>query len=269
MSIAIPKLYLKKDQERRLLAGHQWLYSNEVDVKRSPLKNFTAGDPVAIVSQRGKFIGNGYINPASLICARLVSRRKDQILDRSLLEKRIHGALTLRERLFDIPHYRLVFGESDLLPGLVIDRFGDYLVIQITTAGMESLADDIVSILEELLRPKGILLRNDVPIREQEGLELYVRVASGDIPQQFEVREGNYRFIIDPHGGQKSGWFFDQATNRGLMCDYVKDTHVLDICSYVGAWGIQAAGAGASEVTCVDVSESALEIGKLAEEKWR
>lgn len=256
----LPTLKLGKDQERRLLAGHAWIYSNEVDAKETPLKSFSTGEQVAVVSQRGKWIGNAYINPHALICARVVSTDISKVLDEKLLTERISQALQLRESIYDGSFYRLLYGESDFLPGLVIDRYGDYLVMQITTAGMDAVRSQIVSVLERLLSPRGILLRNDTPMRAMEGLDSSVTVASGQIPPLVQLREGHSSFEVSLLEGQKTGWFFDQAENRNDMQRFIREGgSVLDICSYVGAWGIRAACAGATEVICVDSSNAALE----------
>ena len=256
----LPILKLRKDQERRILAGHLWIYSNEIDTRETPLKLFSPGQQVAIHTHRNKWVAHAYINPRSLICARVVSRHPTETLDEALLTKRISNALALRERLFDNRCYRLVYGESDLLPGLVIDRFGDYLSLQITTAGMEAVLEQIIGVLETLLKPAGILLRNDTSVRELEGLEQVVSVARGEIPEKVRLEENGALFETSLAEGQKSGWFYDQAGNRERMQRYIREgDSVLDICSYAGAWGVTAALAGATEVNCVDASQAALE----------
>lgn len=252
-------LRLKKNEDRRLRAGHCWIYSNEVDTAITPLKSLEPGQPVEIFSDREKLLGTGYVNPHSLICARLVSRDRQHPLSGSLFVHRLKVALGLRERLYSKPFYRLLFGESDGLPGLVIDRFGDYLVIQVTTAGMERLKAEILAAVVKVLRPVGVLFRNDSPARELEGLELYVEDALGGWLEMLAVEEHGVRFMVPSQEGQKTGWFFDQAANRGRMIPYIKDKRVLDVCSYIGAWGVQAAVKGASEVICVDASGSALD----------
>ena len=252
-------LRLKKDQDRRLRFGHCWIYSNEIDTDKTPFKTLDPGQPVDILSHQGKWMGSGYANPHSLICARIVSRDRRYVLNPSLLVHRLNIALSLRQRLFASPFYRLVFGESDGLPGLVIDRFGDYLVIQITTAGMEQVKGEILAAVEKVLHPAGVLFRNDARIREAEGLKLYQEYALGGRPDTLELEEQGVRFQVPASGGQKTGWYFDQASNRARMTAYVKERRVLDVCSYVGAWGVQAAVQGASEVYCVDASESALD----------
>ena len=251
-------LRLKKREERRLRAGHLWVYSNEVDTAATPLSAFEPGQPVQIQAHNGKPLGCGYVNPHSLICARLVSRDPSQTLDRSLLVHRLNVALSLRERLFDAPCYRLVYGEGDALPGLVVDRFGDVLVVQITTAGMERARDHIVDALDRVLKPRGILLRNDTPVRAMEGLDSYVE-ALGEVPESVDVVENGAGFQAPLSGGQKTGWFYDQRDNRARMTSYVRGCRVLDLFSYVGAWGVEAALAGAKQVHCVDASQSALD----------
>ncbi len=257
LSDTLAPLRLKKHEERRLRAGHLWVYSNEVDTARTPLAAFAAGQPVLIEAANGKPLGTGYVNPHSLICARLVSRDPAHALGRSLLVHRINVALALRERLYDKPYYRLAHGEGDLLPGLVVDRYGDVLVVQFTTAGMEQARDAVVDALQKVLKPAGILLRNDSPIRALEGLHTYVEVI-GAVPDQIDLEENGARFRVSVQAGQKTGWFYDQRENRARLARYVKGLRVLDLFSYVGGWGVQAACAGAREVICVDASQEAL-----------
>lgn len=252
-------LRLKKDQDRRLRFGHCWIYSNEVDQQATPLKAFEPGQPVEVITAGNKIVGTGYVNPHSLIAGRLISRDPKHPLSASLLVHRLKVALSLRERFYPTPYYRLVFGESDGLPGAVIDRYGAYLVIQITTAGMELLKTELLAAVIKVLNPVAVLFRNDSPMRDLEGLERYVEVGLGDWPEQLELEEHGVKFIIPGQGGQKTGWFYDQAANRARMIPYVEGKRVLDVCSYVGAWGVQAAAKGATEVFCVDASASALD----------
>lgn len=255
-----PALYLKKREERRILGGHPWVFSNEVDVERSPLSKFEAGEPVDVRTHTDKWVGSGYVNPNSLICARLVSQRPEELLGPELLKQRISRAIALRERLFSDPYYRLVFGEGDGLPGLVVDRYGAVLVVQIGTAGMERFRTDVVAILDELLRPDAIVLRNDVPSRMLEGLDSYVETPVGTLPERTAMVENGVRFEVLPILGQKTGWYFDQRSNRRRTLDFVDNCRVLDVCCYSGGFGVQAAAAGgASHVLCVDTSERALE----------
>ena len=257
--MSLPPLILRKNEDRRLRAGHLWVFSNEVDIARTPLKAFQPGDLVEIQSASGHVVGNGYVNPNSLIAARILSRDPQHLPDRSLLVHRLNVALALRERLYAKPYYRLVFGESDGLPGLVVDRYSEVLVCQVTTAGMERLKVDIVAALEKVLEPSVIVFRNDVGVRELEGLPLYVETALGTAPATVRVEEHGQIFEAPLEGGQKTGWFFDQHDNRARLLRYVKGQRVLDVCSYVGGWSVQAAAHGAAETTAVDSSSAALE----------
>jgi 23S rRNA (cytosine1962-C5)-methyltransferase len=252
-------LILSKDQERRLIAGHCWIYSNEINTKATPLKDLQPGQPVAIRSDHDRWIGHGYANPHSLICARVVSRDPTQPLSPTLWLKRIHEALALRERLYTRPFYRLIFGESDGMPGLVVDRYGDLLAVQITTAGMERVQGEILAALEQVLRPKAIVLRNDTSVREMEGLAQGVEVILGSPADTLPLIENDLEFLVSPLTGQKTGWFFDQAENRTRLARYGVGRRVLDVCSYIGAWGLRAAALGAEQVVCVDSSLPALE----------
>lgn len=255
----IAALRLNKNEDRRLRAGHVWVFSNEVDTRATPLAQFQPGDPVLIEDAGGHVLGSGYVNPHALICARLVSRDPKYILDQSLLTHRLNIALSLRERLFDAPYYRLAFGDSDGLPGLVVDRYGDVLVAQITTAGMERLKSEIVAALVKVVAPRAILFRNDTATRELEGLASYVETAHGEVPETIALEENGVKFSVPLHTGQKTGWFYDQRENRARFRHYVKGARVLDVFSYLGAWGVQAAAAGAASVLCVDSSPKAVE----------
>jgi len=254
-------LQLNRHEDRRLKAGHLWIYSNEVNTQKTPLREFQAGEQVHVETHDGKFIGTAYVNPQSLICARIISR-DDRLLDRSLLMQRLQQALNIRERLFDEPFYRLVFGESDLLPGLVVDRFGPHLSVQLNTAGMEALKGEIIEALRELLKPESILLRNDSSIRPLEGLPQEVEIAYGQSPKIVELIENGVKLLAPLHDGQKTGWFFDQRPNRAELKRYVPGKRVLDVFSYVGSFAIQAAAFGAKEVWAVDASRFALEIAE-------
>lgn len=252
-------LFLKKREARRVRNGHPWVFSNEVDVGRSPLTGFDAGQPVDIFSHDDKLLGVGYANPHSLICARVVSRQPGQYLDRALLVRRLEQSLSLRQRLYPHPFYRLVFSESDGLPGLVVDRYGAVLVAQFGTAGMEQRRDDVIAALQQVLEPSAIVLRNDISARALEGLESYVDTPMGSMPELIGIQENERPFEISPLHGHKTGWYFDHAANRRRFLDYVPGKRVLDVFSYSGAWGVLAAVAGARAVMCVDSSEPALE----------
>jgi len=251
-----PILQLKRSEERRLRAGHLWVFSNEVDVAKTPLTAFAAGDPCRIVDYTGHELGSGYVNPATLIAARLVDR-SGHALDRSLFVHRLNVALALRERRYAEPYYRLLYGESDGVPGLTVERMGDVVVAQATTAGIERLRDPISEAIEKVLSPRALVWKNDSSARVLEGLGSYVEGAEALAGESVLVHEGGLQFAVDVNEGQKTGWFFDQQANRERLAPYVKGRSVLDMFSYVGAWGLRAAAFGASEVTCVDASAAA------------
>jgi 23S rRNA (cytosine1962-C5)-methyltransferase len=256
----LPGLFLKRGEDARLRQGHAWVFSNEVDVKRSPLGEFAPGEQVAIVDAAERVLGLGYVNPNALICARMVERGARHPLDKSLIVHRLNVALALREQLYDTPHYRLVFGESDGLPGLVIDRFGDVFVGQIGTLGMEAMKAWVVEAVAKVFKPRAFLWKNSGSVRKLEALPEYEECAIGDWPEFLEVVEGGVVFRIDPRDSQKTGWFYDQRDNRDRLPKLVKNKRVLDVFSYGGGWGLRAAAAGASEVICVDASATALAV---------
>ncbi len=255
----LPPLRLKKGEERRLRAGHLWVYSNEIDTATTPLSAFEPGQQVELQAANGKSLGNGYINPNTLIAARLVSRDSRYRLDQSLITHRLKVALSIRERLFSKPCYRLVHGESDGLPGLVVDRFGDVVSVQITTVGMEQVTSAVVAALEKVLKPTVVVLKNDTSARSVEGLVQQVDCVVGEAPERVELEENGVRFEAPLLKGQKTGWYYDHRISRERLQHYVAGRRVLDLFSYIGGWGVQAAVAGASEVICVDASETFLE----------
>jgi 23S rRNA (cytosine1962-C5)-methyltransferase len=266
MSANSTTLRLKSNEERRLRAGHLWVFSNEIDTDKTPLKGLAPGTLCRVTDSRGKPLGVGYVNPATLLSVRLLTGKADAQIDAHWLARRIESALALRERLYPTPHYRLVYGESDGLPGLVVDRYGEVLVVQLTTAGMEALKPLVIEALQSVLKPQGILLRNDSGAREIEGLPLYTEVV-GLVPETVEVIEGAASFLAPILGGQKTGWFYDQRDNRDRLARYVRDARVIDVFSYVGAWAVRAAGQGASAVTCVDSSAPALDAAGINAER--
>jgi len=257
--MVLPNLYLRRRQERRVQLGHPWVFSNEIAIERSPLTAFEPGDCVNVMSHSGKPLGTAYLNPHSLISARMLSRETDRPLDSTLLGPRLAHALALRETLGWLPDCRLVYGESDRLPGLIVDRFADVLVVQIGTAGMERVRDEIVTSLVELCSPAAVVLRNDVASRALEGLASYVEVAYGEVPPVVGLRENGARFEISPLEGQKTGWYYDHRSNRARLSARAEGRSVLDCFSYVGGFGVQAALGGAQSVLCLDSSQSALE----------
>jgi 23S rRNA (cytosine1962-C5)-methyltransferase len=257
------ELRLKRGEERRLSSGHLWVFSNEIDSDTTPLAAFAPGDLAQIRSQRGQFLGYAYVNPHALICARILSRDSAHPIDRLLLDARLRAALTLRERLYREPYYRLIFGESDGLPGLVLDRYGDVLVGQIATAGMEALKDTVTEAARTLLSPAGLYWKNDSAARQLEQLPQLAAAAFGEIPPEITAVEAGLRFAAPLTQGQKTGWFYDQTHNRARLARYLwPGARVLDVCSYAGAWGITALKAGAGAASCVDSSETALEFAR-------
>lgn len=254
------ELRLKKGEDRRLRAGHAWIFSNEVDVAATPLAEFSPAATARIVSDRGAFLGYGYVNPHALICARLLSRDERSEPDAAFFASRIGRAQRLRARLYPTPHYRLVFGESDELPGLIIDRYGDVLVGQIATAGMEARRAAIEAAVREVIAPRALIWKNDSAARDLEKLPKELSVAFGALPTALELVENGVAFGAPLGEGQKTGWFYDQAANRARWRELLpRDARVLDVCSYAGAWAIAALSAGAREAACVDASAGALE----------
>jgi 23S rRNA (cytosine1962-C5)-methyltransferase len=257
--MTLPRLRLKANADRRLRAGHLWVYSNEVDVVATPLTAFEPGDQAILETTSGKPLGLVALSPNNLICARLFSRDTGYLLDKSLLVHRFKVALSLRERLFGSYCYRLVYGDSDFLPGLVVDRFNDILVVQIASATMERQRDAILAALLQVFKPQGVLWKNDGSARAAEGLSSYVEVAYGEVPDWVALEENGVRFEAPVREGQKTGWFYDHRLNRARLAPYVEGKRVLDLFSYIGGWGVQAAAFGASEVMCVDASGFALD----------
>jgi len=252
-------LALNKGAEKRLRSGHLWVYSNEIDSRKTPLKNFTSGQLCHLQDSAGKTLGTVSVSPNNLICARLLSRTLKP-LDKHFFKKVFKKAESLRDLVYSQPFYRLLYAEGDYLPGLVIDRFNDVFVVQMTTAAMESCREQIIAGLEMAFKPKGILLKNDVGSRSAEGLSEYVDVAYGTVPEFVPGEENSTRFMVPVINGQKTGWFYDHRENRRLLQQWVKGKTVLDVFSYVGAWGIEALSAGAESLTCIDSSEFALDV---------
>lgn len=260
---SVRELRLKRGEERRLSAGHLWVFSNEIDSDATPLAAFAPGDLAQIRSQRGQFLGHAYVNPHALICARILSRDPARPIDRELIDARLRAALTLRERLYRDPYYRLVFGESDGLPGLVLDRYGDVVVGQIATAGMEALRETVTEAVRALLSPAVLYWKNDSAARQLEQLPQVAAAAFGEAPAEITAVESGLRFTAPLTHGQKTGWFYDQGHNRARLLRYLPPrARVLDLCSYVGAWGITALQAGAAAASCVDSSETALDFAR-------
>ena len=216
--------------------GHLWIYSNEIDTKKYPLTSYVPGQVINIETSEGRWIGNGYLNPHSLIAVRLVSRDREKPFTDDLIGHRMTVAAKHRDRMYPKPFYRMVYGESDFLPGLVIDRFDDVFVVQINTAGMDSKKDVIVEALQSQFKAKAIVLKCDHSLRKMENLELYSETI-GSLPEQVIVEEHGAKFAVDLKDGQKTGWFYDQRDNRAALLPFVKGKTVIDVCSYVGAGG--------------------------------
>jgi len=256
-------LKLKRGEDRRIRAGHLWIFSNEVDNAATPLAAFAPGAAVRVHSNRDEFLGHAYVNPHALICARIVGRDPKHPLDRALIEHRLDAARALRDSLSKELYYRLVFGESDGLPGLVLDRYGDVIVGQIATAGMEALKPEVEAAIRATLNPAGLFWKNDSSSRGLEHLPPTAEVAFGAVPDELEVRENGLRFHAPLRTGQKTGWFYDQTANRRRLLSYLPPgARVLDVCSYAGAWAITALKNGASRALCVDASELALDFAR-------
>ena len=264
--MAHPELFLKKNEDKRLRKGHIWVFSNEIDTQRSALNQFSPGDMAIIKDSSGKSLGSAYVNPNTLICARLISRKPAVKVGGNFFKSRLIQALALRERLFEKPFYRLVFAESDGLPGLIIDRFGSVLSVQITTAGIEKQKQILIDTLVELFSPEAIILKNDNSHRQLENLSQESEVEVGAIPESLIIEENNALFKINVSEGQKTGWFYDHRESRFRMAKLANKQRVLDLFSYSAAWGIPAALAGATEVTCVDSSEIALSMAQSSAE---
>ncbi len=252
-------LFLRKGAERRLRGGHLWVYSNEVDSKRSNLGDFKAGDLVVVRGSDGRLQGSAYMEPQSLICARLYAPHVEQAMNAEWFERRLVAALAVREAAFSQPYYRLVYGDSDGMPGLVVDRFGDYLVAQLHNAGLERYSELLQEALLAVLQPAGILLRTDSRARREQGLPTGSEVIYGEVPEEVSLQENGTKFLAPVHAGQKTGWFYDHRISRARLAHWVPGKAVLDVYSYIGGWGVQAANAGAVSVCCLDSSTTALE----------
>lgn len=251
-------LRLNNKADLRLRNGHLWVYSNEVDNNHRALKSFTPGELAIIENSSGKTLGLAYVNPNTLICGRLLNRTGNDF-DKQTLLQRIQNALSIRQQLFNSNCYRLIYGESDFLPGLVVDRFYDLLVVQISTAGMEKFLPMIVECLEAIIKPAGILIKNDGKMRDIEGLSAYINWEKGTSTNIAQLEENDVKFIAPIVEGQKTGWFYDHRMIRARLKNYVVGKRVLDVFSYIGGWGIQASAFGASNVVLNDASDLALQ----------
>jgi 23S rRNA (cytosine1962-C5)-methyltransferase len=253
------RLILKKNQDRRIRAGHPWIFSNEVGrLDGSPAD----GDLVDVHDARGAFLGRGYYNRHSLICARLLTRGQDEI-DLDFFVKRLERAVDYRHSVApDAAALRLVHGEADQLPGLVVDRYGDFLAVQVLTLGMEVRADLVRQALERVMRPRGVVRVADSPLRKLEGLGLERAVWWGEVPDKIEIALEGFAVEVDLLRGQKTGLFLDQRVNRRLAETRAAGQRVLDLFCYQGEWALHAARGGATAVTALDSSAPALEAAR-------
>lgn len=251
---------LKKNEEKRILTGNGWVYANEVAKITGKDKN---GSLATVVSSDGRFIGKGYINHLSKILVRIFIR--DERSDEEVIRERLRKAVNLRKRLGFSSCYRAVYAEADLLPGLVVDKYGEALSVQFLTLGMDLRKDFIVECLKDIFTPRAIIERSDVAVRQKEGLPLKKGVICGEDISRIETEENGLKLSIDLIDGQKTGYFLDQKENRFALRRYAKDKSVLDCFCNAGGFGLNAAAAGAKTVTFLDISPVALsEVNKNA-----
>jgi len=255
----LPRLVLRKNQDRRVRAGHPWIFSNEIErVEGAPAD----GDVVEVADTRGAFLGRGYYNRRSLIAARLLTRRRDDI-DLELFVRRLERAVAYRAAVApEVEALRLVHGEADQLPGLVVDRYREWLAVQVLTLGMEARADQLREAIERVLAPRGVVRVADSPLRRLEGLELERTTWWGEVPERIEILQDGFTIEVDPLRGQKTGLFLDQRENRRLAEARSGGRRVLDLFCYQGEWSLHAARGGATSVLAVDSSAPALDIAR-------
>jgi 23S rRNA (cytosine1962-C5)-methyltransferase len=258
-----PIIRLKPHEGRRALAGAPWIFSNEI-VMSAAVKSLRSGSLVNAQTSDGRELGTGYFNPKSLIAVRLLDSIQDAEIGDAFFASHFARALTRRATLFGEHYYRLVHAEGDGLPGLTIDRFDHICVVQVTTAGMETLTEPMLEALDEVIAPKEIILRNDAPSRALEGLEQCVRTVRGETPTRMPVMENGVHYCADPGSGQKTGWYFDQRCNRAFMAKLAGSRSIIDCYCHTGGFAILAAKAGAAEVTGIDSSARALALADEA-----
>ena len=247
---------LRKNISHRIENGHPWVFGNEIDkVTGDP----QGGEIVQVFGHNKKFIGSGFINPKSQITVRILSRKKEEIINKDFFFNRISAAWTYRKKIGYSENCRLVFGEADQLPALIIDKFNDYFVVQTLALGMDAWKPEIVFALEAIFKPKGIYERNDVPVRELEGMTQQKGFLSAPFDTLISITENDIRFEVDLEHGQKTGYFLDQHDNRRAIRHIVKDAEVLGAFSYTGSFEIHAGYYGAKSVLGIDISEQAVE----------
>jgi 23S rRNA (cytosine1962-C5)-methyltransferase len=261
-----PTIMLQPGRHRRAEAGHPWVYSNEVQMDAAA-KALPPGSLVTLRSAGGDPLGVASFNPHTLVSARLFDRDAQRRIDQAFFIERIERALSLRRRLYAEPYYRLVHAEADGVPGLVADRFGEALVLQLNTAGMARLESELIAACDAALAPAVIVLRNDSAARALEGLESEVRLAKGELAGPIELIENGARFLADAREGQKTGWFFDQRDNRRFVASLAAGARVLDLYCYTGGFAVAAARAGADAVLGLDRSEPALALAAASADR--
>jgi 23S rRNA (cytosine1962-C5)-methyltransferase len=248
------KVYLNKKINPRIALGHPWIYNNEVDRIAGPIE---PGDIVEVYFFDGQLAGRGYINPNSQIIIRLLTRKREEI-DAAFFHKKIKDAWDYRQQLGYVENCRLVFGEADGIPALIIDKFNDYFVLQTLSLGIEKWKESIVATINEIFKPKGIFERNDVPVRELEGMVQQKGFLSNEFPTEIMIQENGLQFYVDIENGQKTGYFLDQQDNRRAIKNMVQGAEVLGAFTYTGTFEIHAAHYGAKSVLGIDISENAV-----------
>jgi len=248
------KVYLNKKINPRIALGHPWIYNNEVDRIAGPIE---PGDIVEVYFFDGQLAGRGYINPNSQIIIRLLTRKREEI-DAAFFHKKIKDAWDYRQQLGYVENCRLVFGEADGIPALIIDKFNDYFVLQTLSLGIEKWKDAIVNALQTIFKPKGIFERNDVPVRELEGMVQQKGFLTDAFPTEIIIQENGLQFYVDIENGQKTGYFLDQQDNRRAIKNIVQGAEVLGAFTYTGTFEIHAAHYGAKSVLGIDISENAV-----------
>lgn len=249
------KAVLKPGKEKRVYSQHPWVFRSDIDHVEG---GCAPGDIVDIVSNRGRFLARGFYNPRSQIALRIMTWH-DEPIDQDFIFRRVREAVSYRRTFADLKSCRMIYGESDRLPALIVDAFGDVLVLQCLALGMEKFKSDVVDALVHELRPAGIWERNDVPVRTLEGMEMSTGLLWGEVPDRVEMKENGIRFLVDVKQGQKTGYFLDQKENRAAIRSFVKDRRVLDCFTHTGSFALHAGYFGANEVTGVDISEYACE----------
>lgn len=252
---AMAKFFLRKKAGDRVINGHPWIFANELGDAEGA---FEPGDMVEVYSYNGSFVGKGYINPASQIRIRLVTRDKNEVIDDNFFLRRIKEAWEYRQSIGYIENCRLIFGEADQLPALIIDKFNDYFVIQTLALGIDKWKPAIVNALNTVFKPKGIYERNDVPVRELEGMAQHKGFLSAPFDTNIILNENGLKFHVDIVNGQKTGYFLDQQDNRRYIQHIVKDADVLEAFCYTGTFSLHAAQYGAKSVLGLDISENAV-----------